>query len=584
MLSDEQILQTSRDIVLDYLRQINASVVESDGVYSVSFPSKYSEIFGDSKRIAFDTDVAAEYGCELAVPGSNILTNVLNEVRKKAPVVISALLQQESNPADHLQEIQVHKCNLGLVESKQSSRPVIRFYYNVTLKSITGISEIKQVDVDLETLEVLNIPSDAKFVQPDSLKCDFKKERVDFANSKAIETLEYEMHPVILEYLNKVHLEKQRDIDSINLAYDRRILQLKEDIDYKESKVKDFDRKIDGARTSETLAKHLEEKKKTKERVEKFREKQRERISEIYEQKQQELDVVNKRYRPVIEYSLIGLQVFSYSSSNCTIELTNETTTKKVSATFLPLSKQFTILCDYCNNTIDVIHLCNNAHSVCESCSSQCSNCEKDLCQRCMKEFFHCYLCKERLCSKCTKNCQLCKETVCNSHLILCTHCSQNTCFFCSDSCQICNKRFCNNAISICSMCNKRTCQADNTLCSECGRSFCLNDVIKCPACVKISCKGHSSICNTCNQKYGVSCMSKNICVTCNKLTEVNVNDSDVQNAIRTDPELAKYKKWEKSINNEFIIFKAKKTLGSKILVMKKETGKIIESRKGGLF
>lgn len=584
MLSDEQILQTSKDIVLDYLRQINASIVESDGIYSVSFPLEYSELFGNTKRITFDPNVAATFACELVVPGSNILANILNEVRKKAPVVISVLQQQESNPVDYLQEIRVHKCNLGLVESKESNRPVIRFYYNVTLKSITGVSEIKQVDVDLETLDVLNISPDAKFIHIDSLKCDFKKEKVDFANSKAIETLENEMQSVILEYLNKVHVEKQRDIDSINLAYERRISQLKEDIDYKENKVKEFDRKIDNARTSKALAKHIEEQKKTQQRTEEFREKQRRRISELYEQKQQELDVVNKRYRPVIEYSLIGLQLFSYSSYSCIMELNNDAATKKVSATFLPLSKQFTMLCDYCNNTIDVIHLCSNAHSVCESCSAQCYNCEKDLCQRCTKEFFHCYLCKERLCSKCTKSCQLCKETVCTPHLILCTHCDQNTCFFCSDSCQICNKRFCNNAITICAMCGKRTCPADNTLCNECGRGFCLNDVIKCPACTKISCKGHNSICNTCGQKYGVSCISKNTCATCNKLTEVSMDDFDVQNVIRIDPELGKYKKWEKSMNSDFIIFKAKKTLGSKILVIKKETGKIIESRKAGLF
>ncbi len=584
MLTDEQILQTSKDLVLDYLKQINANIEEMDGVYSISFPSQYRELFGNTKRITFDPNVAATYACELVVPGSNILINVLNEVRKKAPVVLSTLLQQDGNVVDHLQEIQTKKCHLGLIQSTESKKLAIRFYYNVTLKSTTSVSDVKSIDVDLETSDVLNIPPETKFESLNYFEYNSKQEKVDHAYSKAIETLEYAMEPLILEYAIKINNEKQRDTDSINLAYDRRIKQIKEDLDHQENKIKDFDRKMSSARKPETLSKYVEEKKKMMWRTEKFGQKQMQRISDLQDQKQQELEVVKKRYRPLVEYSLIGSQIFSYSSSDCTLELTNEHTTKQITAKFLPLSKQFTILCDYCNNLMDVIHLCNNAHSVCESCSNSCSNCQADLCQRCSKEFSHCYLCKEKLCAKCTKNCQLCNEITCKSHSMICDHCSQITCYFCSDSCQICDKRFCNNSIGFCSMCSKRTCHVDNRICTECGRGFCINDIINCPACMNISCKGHSSTCTVCNQRYGSRCISKNTCITCSKLVEVNTNDSDVQNVIKNDPELAKYKKWEKSTNNSFLIFKAKKTFGSKILVIQKETGKIIESKKGGIF
>ena len=76
--------------------------------------------------------------------------------------------------------------------------------------------------------------------------------------------------------------------------------------------------------------------------------------------------------------------------------------------------------------------------------------------------------------------------------------------------------------------------------------------------------------------------MSNNLCKSCFNLNEVNKENITVQQIIATYSDLNKYKKWEISENNRYCIYKAKKMLGSKIIVYDKNLRKIIVDKKGG--
>ena len=284
----------------------------------------------------------------------------------------------------------------------------------------------------------------------------------------------------------------------------------------------------------------------------------------------------------MIDFSLIAGTVYSYSISNCEILLKNQYTQKETKTQFLEPSQEFTIICEICSKNVEKSHLCVNSHVACDYCIKNCVKCKKDVCIQCTNELNSCYICKEGLCSDCSKKCEFCDEMTCQKHLMECSHCSETTCFFCSDSCEYCNKKSCVESIIACQTCKKRTCSNDSEKCFECKKEFCPNDRQICAICEQIHCTLDSKKCEFCEQKYSANCIKSKLCQSCSKLSEVSKENNLVQKAILANPELRKYKKWEVSENSRFCIFKAKKMLGSKIIIYDKDQSKIVLDKKGG--
>ena len=283
-----------------------------------------------------------------------------------------------------------------------------------------------------------------------------------------------------------------------------------------------------------------------------------------------------------MNFVLVAAKVYSYSVTDCHLNFKNNVSNKQIHAKYIDPSKSFIVNCEICKNQMEKTHLCINSHLSCDSCTTHCVNCEKDVCVSCTSELNPCYVCQEGLCSDCTPKCNFCTELTCENHLIGCPHCSEKTCYFCSDDCQICFQRFCEESLHDCNRCEKRLCLSDSTECIECKYQFCSNDIIICGICEKNHCLKDSRKCELCEQSYSNSCVGGKLCDTCKKLQPVEKKHQEVQDVILVYKKLSKIKKWECSSNSKFSVFKVKKLFGSKIIVFDKVKKQALVNKKGG--
>jgi len=68
----------------------------------------------------------------------------------------------------------------------------------------------------------------------------------------------------------------------------------------------------------------------------------------------------------------------------------------------------------------------------------------------------------------------------------------------------------------------------------------------------------------------------KDQCTTCSNLKSTDRENPQVKSLIAKYPQYQKHKKWEVGMNTKYLVFKAKKFLGSKIIVTTKDTLQIV--------
>ncbi len=581
---DEQIISKySKDLTLNYLKKIGATIDDSHGLYTITFPTKYEILFGGiTKRITFEHSVADVHSCEWVVPGSNFLAIVLGEIKKQAPVIGGHLKKQTESPEECLEKISTHNCHVIFNGFSEDVKIAIRFYFNISVKSIKSISMLRWVDIDLDTMAQLEFPSEIQLdTKLGTIKYEKRDPRIDYAYSKATEYMEMEMAPLAMKYVSKTQDSLSQDLNSLNQVHTKRLKEINEDVQYQKTKLKEFDRKILHARQVSTQKKYIDEKQKQSGRIKLAEDKAIKQIGRLTTDKETQIQQIEKRHRPVIDFSLIAGTVFSYSTSKCDITLKNKFTEKNIKAEFSELNQEFTIICEVCDQNIEKSHLCINAHVTCDLCIRSCVKCGKESCIQCKEELHACYICKQGLCSDCSLKCNFCNEVTCVKHLMECSHCSETACFFCHDICQYCQKSFCTQSMIACHACNNRTCSTDIEKCMICDNGFCPNDTQICAICDGIHCKADSQKCQFCEQIYSKNCMNGNLCETCTSLSEVKKEHPLVQQIITVNPDLGKYKKWELSENKQFCICKAKKMFGSKNIIFDKKQNKIV-LEKGG--
>lgn len=583
-MDDQTILQYSKDLTLNFLKKIGATIDDSHDLYTVTFPTDYESLFGGiTKRITFEHSVADVHSCEWVVPGSNFLAIILGEIKKQAPVIGGHLKKQVESPGKCLNIISTHNCQVTLDSFSEEMKIAIRFYFNITVKSIKSISMLRWIDVDFETSQPLDFPSEIQ-LDPTlgTIRYERGDPRIDYCYSKATEFLENEMEPLAVKYVAKTQDSLTQDLNSLNQVHTKRLKEINEDVSYQKLKLKEFDRKILGARYTDTQKKYVIEKEKQAERIKKAEDKAIKQIERLITDKEIQIKQIEKRHRPVIDFSLIAGIAYSYSTSKCKILLKNQFSQIETTAEFLEPSQEFTLICDVCSRKAEKSHLCVNSHVVCDFCVRHCVKCQKDVCIQCSADLNPCYICKEGACSDCSVKCNFCEELTCEKHLMQCSHCSEIVCFFCTDNCEYCKKKFCSKSIVSCQACNKRTCSMDAKTCFKCNHQFCPNDRQICAICNITHCMNDSAVCQFCDQTYSKNCLNNKLCNSCSALYEVEKEHSAIKQVIAADADLNKYKKWKLSENNRYCICKASKMLGSKIIVYDKNSKKIIVDKKGG--
>ena len=583
-MDDQKLLKLSKDLTLNYLDSIGAIVTETHGLYAVEIPPKYEKIFsGIKKRITFDLEVADTHSCEYVVPGSNFFATIINEIRKQAPVVSGSIKKQSNHPSEYLEKIKIHDGSASIIDSSEEENLAVRFYFQINIKSIKSTSMLKWIDLDLDTLEELEFPSDID-IEDKTINSKKDDPRIDLCFSKATEILDRDIKPLTAKYIDLTGDNLKRDIESLEISHGKRIKEIKNDLFHQKRKLKEIDRKIMNARTYSSESRYVDQRERQEARIDKDEEKAGKQIARLSDDKKMQALQIEKRYSPIIDSALIAAQIFSYSSTKCTLDIKTKFAQNKISAEFVDSYQKFIVNCDNCNVNSEQIHLCINSHVGCNLCTEQCVKCGKDVCQKCSDQFNPCYICREGLCDDCSSKCNFCTELTCSNHLMQCSHCSKTMCYFCSDNCEVCTKRFCNQTVSQCVTCYKRLCQDDSVTCMQCQGSVCQNDAQTCGICNEIHCQNDSSVCSFCKQSYSKNCVRGDNCTTCSNMKQMSTDDSMISMIIGEEPELGKFKKWEGASNSKIAVFKAKKTFGKRIIIFDVKQGRIISSEKKGLL
>jgi hypothetical protein len=521
---DEQLLsQQTKDLTLEFLQKIGAKVVESDGLFTIDLPSEFEQTFGSTqKRIAFESEIASTHSCEFVIMGSNFLSIVLNEIKKQASVIGGSLKQNGQFHQNVLDSVSIHNGTVNFVDSIKKSKTVIRFYFNIQLKSIKNNSVLKYIDIDSDNFNQVTFPEELELeTSVDEINFENLK-TVDHCYDKAITSLQEKISQLIDEHSNSTKDDLKQDLGSLEISHNKKLYEINQEIDVLKSKLHEYDDKISRAKTYVTRAKYRDQKIKHVERINNEKQKASIQIKKLKNDKNNYEQQIQKRYTPIVNSTLIASQVFSYNIEKCTLEIKNPFSKNTTIGEYDEFSKKFIILCENCTINSAHIHLCVNGHVGCNVCTKQCTSCEKDVCQKCTDQLGSCVICTEKTCNSCSSTCYSCNHTSCPKHLISCSITDQ---------------------------------------------VYCTNDSLKC---------------STCEQTYSKDHVSDKQCKTCKNLSNVDSNDSRVLEIIQLNSEFDKYKKWEYSTNSKFEVFFAKKTFSKKIIVYDKEEKKIIINKKHG--
>ncbi len=586
----DRILEQSKNIVLSYLDSIGAKVEETEGLYKIEIPEEYTTIFGSRfKRITFSMDIAAENACELVAPGSNMLANIIEEWRKRAPAVTVRLSQHiDPNIIDNF-KINARNAELLVQSHEPYPRLALCFYYLVTMKRIKKRLELRTVIVDLNDLSVRGPRGDIVFNEstfiPDQAYSEIDSAQLERAYSKSVKELEDVVSEETHEFLSEGNIALQKDLESIRTHYELRRKEVHEDLQYIKARVKEFQQKMTSARTTRTLTQFSRKKAAEEKKLQEESISADSKLKMLDKEEEIEIEKIKKRYRPVIEYSLIATAVARYNDSICNAKLENEYTTTNLQLVYDSLvSGLETKNCEICRNPMDSLYLCCEAHISCQNCIERCTDCNKYYCKNCEQEkLTPCYICKSGLCSECKKLCELCSSVICKLHAQTCNECSKVGCFFCSNECEICKSGMCKNHFKYCQRCGIAACGSHNNECEFCSLSLCSNDQDKCAICGIISCSSHNSPCNNCNQLYCQRCIVNQICKSCTNLNDREL-DAQYASVLNThDNNLIKIRRWKISENTKFVILRSDAFMKHHLIVVDRTANKVIHHVKRGV-
>ena len=520
-MSDQELSQV-KNITLDYLEKIGATLEEHDGLYTIEIPTNFEATFGGKqKRITFDSEVAETHSCELVIYGSNFLAIILDKIKQQAPVISGHLKTQGEFPIDVLDTIPVYRGTVNLEKSENMEKTVLRFYFNVNLKSVKNESTLQWIDVDSETLKKVEFPEELN-LEPSKTEISFDKKSIDACYGKAVKILQKDITPIVDTYTVQTTGDLNEDLHLLDSSFKKRVTEIKQNITNQKHKLREWDNKIHNAKKYATRNKYLKQKAQAQNKIHNEEIESVTQIDKLKHDKEIQQQQITKRYTTKVTSTLVASQVFSYSITRCTLKVKNQHSQNKTIGEYLEHSQEFVIPCNVCNVNSKEIHLCVNGHVGCDLCSNQCVTCENDFCQKCNYQLNSCHICKEKNCNDCSSRCTFCQELVCTKHEM---------------SCSICEKNYCSN---------------------------------------------HTEKCKLCEQLYSSGCVKNNQCHTCDELVSVETNDSKVLEVILINSDLGKYKKWECATNSKFSVFRAKKMLGKKIIVFDKIQEKIIVDKKGG--
>ena len=205
-----------QELTLSFFKTIDAEIINNNGLYDITIPNKYQNYFQKSKiRITFDERIAEEHNCELIIPGSKTLFQIITNCNNKGSISV------KSFPG-------------GI-------NPVIRYYFYVNFSGIKQYSQLFSITVDLQNMEIIEYPAKQESIDlPLDLKLDSEKITPSF--EIALNELKQNSSELKSTFVNNANNDFETDLKLFISRYDDEIRELDSSITKKESTSDDFEK------------------------------------------------------------------------------------------------------------------------------------------------------------------------------------------------------------------------------------------------------------------------------------------------------------------------------------------------------
>ncbi len=252
-----------KDLTLSFFKTIDAEINENNGLYSIGIPQKYYNYFQKSNiQITFDEKIAEETNCELIIPGSKTLYQIITNCNNKGPISIKQSLTGGVNPA-------------------------IVYHFFVNFSGVKHYSKLTSITIDLQKMTVIDPPSTLEEID---LPSDFKliSEKITPAFNIALKEIKQKTSESQSSFLNDANIAFENDFKLFISRYEDEIHELDESINQKEITSKD------------------------PEKIRNYRFDTLEKIQNLEKQKNLVLISLEEKHKIDLNFELIGCEILFY--------------------------------------------------------------------------------------------------------------------------------------------------------------------------------------------------------------------------------------------------------------------------------
>ena len=206
-----------RNFVLEFFETNNFTITCENKIYFVDVPEKNQNFFQKSRIVfTFDEITANENNCELIIPGSKTLFQIINLCNNKGPVIKK-------------------------VPQNTKGYCIIRYHFFVSFSGTTSVSQLFVIDVDLEKLKIIDVN---KTLEPTTPQFNFELFSKNITKSYllSLDKLKQQSTDLKNNFLNSCNDSFQLDYNLFVKRYDDEISEHDQSINEKEKIIADLDK------------------------------------------------------------------------------------------------------------------------------------------------------------------------------------------------------------------------------------------------------------------------------------------------------------------------------------------------------
>ena len=251
-----------QELTLSFFKTIDAEIINNNGLYNITIPNKYQNYFQKSKiRVTFDEKIAEKYNCELIIPGSKTLFQIITNCNNKGSISVKS--------------------------SSGGVTPAIQYHFYVNFSGVKQYSQLFSITVDLQNMAIIEYPSNLESINlPLDFKLDSKKITPSF--EIALNELKQNSSELKSTFINNANIDFKTDLKLFISRYDDEIRELDNSITKKESTSNDF------------------------EKIKQYRFDTIDKIEKIEKEKNNLVTILQNKHQVNFDYNLIACEIILY--------------------------------------------------------------------------------------------------------------------------------------------------------------------------------------------------------------------------------------------------------------------------------